>query len=134
MKSSAKSIVEATTLAASVLISTLLIAVPSFGSGPSISGGVSPAPRAVVIQGHPVATIRGKAKFDHAGHQKVYKLMSLHSAQNRILRKRQISYPTLTYICLEYKDYADFQNAGDEFRTLLKDHTRMEVVSNGDCK
>jgi hypothetical protein len=110
-----------------IILITSLIA----EAGPSISGGVSPAPRAVVIQGH-----FGSNKFDQIGRKKYLQLAGRHLLQERIVaivERPEFQEKDRTYVCIEYKTTDDYWAATQEFKKLLAQHPTIEVVSNRGC-
>lgn len=101
-------------------------------AGPSISGGVPPAPRAVVLQGHLVA-----GSFDLVGRAQALELAATHLRHDRvyvIAQRPELQYPDRSYICIEYKSWDEANIASAEFKNLLKDSPSIEVVSNGSCR
>jgi len=96
------------------------------------TGGVPPAPRAVVIQGH--AT---DGQFDLAARGKFLQLAAQHLAEDRVeavTQRRQLQDDKKTYLCIEYKTWEDTLEAKQAFRTLLASHSSVEVVDNGGCR
>lgn len=101
-------------------------------AGPSVSGGVPPAPRAVVLQGH-----LSPSGFDLVGRSKALSLAATHLVDERVLaitQRSEAQYADRTYVCIEYKTNEEAQLASDEFKSLLAKHDSIEVVWNGTCK
>lgn len=122
---------------ASISLFTLLIASfalteTAFGLGPSVSGGPSAAPRAIVIQAWAI-----KGTFDEVGLQSARSLAGQHVAANRIVtfnQRDEAQDSDRKALCLEYRDFADFETATNEFRQALANNPSLEVVSNGICR
>ncbi len=101
-------------------------------AGPSVSGGVPTAPRAVVLQGH-----IGLSGFDLVGRGKAMRLAATHLVDERVLaitQRPELQYVDRTYVCIEYKNREDTEKAATEFTSLLANHSSIEVVSNGSCQ
>jgi hypothetical protein len=115
-----------------LLVASFTVTETAFGLGPSVSGGVPPAPRAVVIQAHAV-----KRAFDEDGLQIALALAGQHVAANRILaftQRDEAQNNDRKYICVEYRDFADYVTATQEFQTALANNPSIEVVSNSFCR
>lgn len=96
------------------------------------TGGVPPAPRAVVIQGY-----ASEGRFDLAAREKFLRLAAQHLAEDRVeavTQRSQVQDDKSTYLCIEYKSWQDTLKAQQEFRALLAGHSSVEVVNNGGCR
>ncbi len=112
-------------LAASLLVfgySSALLA------GPSVSGGVSPAPRAVVIQG-PAAYKYGQVIAQT--------LAGVHLVQGRleaVTQRAKFQSEGSFALCIEYKDHEDSLHGVKEFEAALNGLEQMEILTNGECR
>ena len=125
-------------IAAKFCLSLLLLVVSSMHAknalarGPSVSGGVPSAPRAVVIQAHAV-----KRTFDEAGLQTALALAGQHVATNRVValtQRDEAQANDRKYLCIEYRDFADYVTATAEFQNALATNPTLEVVTNSFCR
>lgn len=115
-----------------ILCVSLLAGSIALAKGPTVSGGVPPVPRAVVLQGH-----LGPNGFDLEGRKLALELAAVHLVNERvtaITQRKEAQNSDRTYICIEYVDPNDKDFASEEFQTLLKGHTSIEVVTNSSCK
>lgn len=95
------------------------------------TGGVPPAPRAVVIQSHAF-----NGSFDADARQKFLNLAAQHVAQDRVValtQRAQNQDAERTYLCIEYRTYQESLLASKEFKQALAGSTTTEVVQNGGC-
>ncbi|CAN5432407.1 hypothetical protein BH10BDE1_BH10BDE1_05200 [soil metagenome] len=115
-----------------ILVGAFTFSQTVWALGPSVSGGVPPAPRAVVIQSY-----KTDGSFDDAGLQSALTLASQHVAQNRVVaftQRDEAQANDRKYLCIEYRDFNDTTVAAEEFRATLVNNASLEVVSNSFCR
>lgn len=115
------------------ILSTLLCLMLSLSANATReTGGVSPPPIAVVLQGHLV-----EGEFDYEGWQKARHLAEDHLVQKLavvVTEPARLQYPDRIYLCVEYNNNEDFNMATQEFKNLLnKKHPSIEVIQNTHC-
>ncbi len=117
------------------LITTSLLTVSCYvaSAGPSVSGGVPPQPRAVVIQGH----LEANGNFDLEGRKLALNLIAEHVAGDSVVamtQREDLQSADRSYLCIEYRSGVEAFDAKTNFEQLLSSHPTLEVVDNGGCK